>query len=71
MAWKDMLGAHHYASMLEKSFFPKWVQVLSTWLANNPNFDEITKWWVRRPLLQQLGGRGGPGGGAEVEGQDS
>ena len=44
MAWKDMIGPHHYANMLEKNFFPKWLQVLSSWLANNPNYDEVTEW---------------------------
>jgi tuftelin-interacting protein 11 len=39
-----MIGSHHYAVMLDQQFFPKWLQVLSTWLANSPNFDEVTKW---------------------------
>jgi tuftelin-interacting protein 11 len=44
MGWRDMVGPHHYANILEKSFFPNWIQVLSSWLANNPNFEEVTKW---------------------------
>ena len=45
MSWRDMIGSHHYAVMLDQQFFPKWLQVLSTWLTNSPNFDEVTKWW--------------------------
>lgn len=45
LGWRDMVGPHHYASVLEKSFFPKWIQVLSSWLSNNPNFEEVTKWY--------------------------
>ena len=27
MAWRDMIPAHHYATILEQHFFPKWLQV--------------------------------------------
>jgi tuftelin-interacting protein 11 len=45
MAWRDMLPAHHYASMLDQNFFPRWIQVLSSWLSNSPNYNEVTKWY--------------------------
>jgi tuftelin-interacting protein 11 len=45
MAWRDMLPAHHYATMLDQHFFPKWMQVLSSWLSNSPNYNEVTKWY--------------------------
>ena len=33
-------------AMLEKTFFPKWLQVLCSWMSNMPNYDEITKWYL-------------------------
>ncbi len=51
LAWRDLIPAQHYASMLEKHFFPKWIQVLSSWLLQNPNFDEVTRWWVHDQLF--------------------
>jgi len=33
-------------TLLEKHFFPKWLQALSTWLNGNPDFDEVTKWYT-------------------------
>ncbi len=54
MVWRDMIGVHHYASLLETAFFPKWIQVLSSWLANNPKFEEVTKWYVSARSLVLL-----------------
>lgn len=34
------------ASLLEQYFFPKWHAVLRHWLSNNPNYDEVTRWWA-------------------------
>ncbi len=33
-------------ALFEKHFFPKWHQVLHSWLTNAPNYDEITKWYT-------------------------
>ena len=46
MAWRDMISIHHYASLLDKHFFPKWLQVLQNWLSSNANFNEVTKWYT-------------------------
>ncbi|BFI30199.1 tuftelin-interacting protein 11 [Marchantia polymorpha subsp. ruderalis] len=46
MAWATALPAHHMAGMLESGFFPKWQQVLYHWLCSNPNFDEVTQWYL-------------------------
>jgi len=46
MAWKEHIPAKHIATMLEKSFFPKWLNVLCSWLSNMPNYEEITKWYL-------------------------
>jgi hypothetical protein len=32
------------AALFEQYFFPKWHAVLRHWLANNPNYDEVTRW---------------------------
>lgn len=40
-----MLPPYTMAGLLEKFFFPKWLQVLRFWLKHNPNFDEIRNWY--------------------------
>ncbi|XP_074648738.1 tuftelin-interacting protein 11-like isoform X2 [Tubulanus polymorphus] len=46
MSWEEIIPAVHMIPMLEKCFFQKWLQVLTTWLTNNPNYDEVTKWYL-------------------------
>ncbi|CAM6126771.1 unnamed protein product [Calypogeia fissa] len=46
MAWATALPIHHMAGILETYFFPKWQQILYQWLCNNPNFEEITQWYL-------------------------
>ncbi|KAK7107599.1 tuftelin-interacting protein 11-like [Littorina saxatilis] len=46
MAWKDIMPLVPMVSILEKAFFPKWVQVLIAWLSNMPNYNEITRWYL-------------------------
>ncbi|XP_069691056.1 tuftelin-interacting protein 11 [Periplaneta americana] len=59
MDWADLLPVHTLASLLEKHFFPKWLQILTLWLNHAPNYDEITNWYmgwkgmVSEPLLAQ------------------
>ncbi|PSN55670.1 Tuftelin-interacting protein 11 [Blattella germanica] len=43
--WEDLLPVHTLASLLEKHFFPKWLQILTLWLNHAPNYDEITNWY--------------------------
>ncbi|CAH1799129.1 unnamed protein product [Owenia fusiformis] len=45
MSWHDMLPITSMTTILEKAFFPKWLQVLATWLASNPDYNEVTKWY--------------------------
>ena len=33
-------------SLLEDHFFPKWRAVLQHWLAHNPDYDEVTAWYL-------------------------
>lgn len=46
MAWQDMIPEPCMVTLLEKNFFPKWLQVLFTWLTHNPNYEEVTKWYT-------------------------
>uniref|UniRef100_A0A1B6D3D3 G-patch domain-containing protein n=4 Tax=Clastoptera arizonana TaxID=38151 RepID=A0A1B6D3D3_9HEMI len=46
MEWKELLPAHIMASVLDKSFFPKWLQVLTLWLNLTPNYDQVTNWYT-------------------------
>ncbi|XP_046394091.1 tuftelin-interacting protein 11 [Ischnura elegans] len=46
MEWVDLIPVHMMTSLLEKFFFPKWLQILSLWLSHSPNFDEVTNWYM-------------------------
>jgi tuftelin-interacting protein 11 len=46
MAWLDMVPLHAIVTILQKNFFPKWIQVLCSWLGANPNFNEVSKWYM-------------------------
>jgi len=46
MSWVDMLPHNSLITLLEKHFFPRWLQVLGTWLSGpNPNYYEVTSWY--------------------------
>eukprot|EP00607_Mallomonas_marina_P010227 CAMPEP_0182421438 /NCGR_PEP_ID=MMETSP1167-20130531/6845_1 /TAXON_ID=2988 /ORGANISM="Mallomonas Sp, Strain CCMP3275" /LENGTH=383 /DNA_ID=CAMNT_0024598601 /DNA_START=20 /DNA_END=1171 /DNA_ORIENTATION=+ len=46
MVWADLLPRLHFVSLLEGEFFLKWTQVLVTWLNANPDFEEVTNWYL-------------------------
>ncbi|XP_077493306.1 septin interacting protein 1 isoform X1 [Amblyomma americanum] len=46
MAWEDLCPASSMATLLEKTFFPQWLQVLAGWLQHSPNYQEISKWYT-------------------------
>ncbi|MFT7805021.1 tuftelin-interacting protein 11 [Arapaima gigas] len=46
MDWEGMLSLSSLVGLLDKNFFPKWLQVLCSWLSNSPNYEEITKWYL-------------------------
>lgn len=47
------------ASLLDKIFFPKWLQVLTVWLNHSPDYEQVSKWYsgwksmFSEALLQQ------------------
>jgi len=45
MDWNEMLPSHIMSDLLNKHFFPKWLQVLTMWLNMNPNYEQVTKWY--------------------------
>uniref|UniRef100_A0A8D8YMB8 Tuftelin-interacting protein 11 n=1 Tax=Cacopsylla melanoneura TaxID=428564 RepID=A0A8D8YMB8_9HEMI len=45
MEWSELLSSQTMASILNTSFFPKWLQVLSMWLNMNPNYDQVANWY--------------------------
>ena len=32
--------------LLEREFFPKWIQALFDWLSQNPDFEEVSQWYL-------------------------
>ncbi|CAF3432930.1 unnamed protein product [Rotaria sp. Silwood1] len=54
IAWYDMVPLPSMIAILEKTFFPKWLQVLNIWLNTNPNYQEIQRWYSGwRSLIPQ------------------
>lgn len=54
------------SQMLEKFFFPKWMQTLVIWLNQSPNLDQVSRWYSgwkgqlsNDLILQQPGIKGG------------
>ncbi|XP_026278678.1 tuftelin-interacting protein 11 isoform X1 [Frankliniella occidentalis] len=45
MDWEDMMPVLSMASLLDKIFFPKWLQVLTIWLNDNPDYEQVSKWY--------------------------
>lgn len=45
MDWLGFLPQAAMLTLLERHFFPKWLQVLAQWLNQNPNYKEVTNWY--------------------------
>ncbi|XP_074605567.1 tuftelin-interacting protein 11-like [Brevipalpus obovatus] len=43
--WKDMIPAEFFTRCLVKYFFPKWLEVLHSWLSGSPDFKEVIEWY--------------------------
>lgn len=57
--WHEVLSPLVMANILDKYFFPKWMQTLVLWLNQSPNFDEVSRWYtgwkglLSEPVLRQ------------------
>lgn len=45
-AWHAVLPQHHMVNLLEFRFFPAWHRVLHHWLSSQPDFEEVTRWYL-------------------------
>ncbi|KAH1028668.1 hypothetical protein HUJ05_002004 [Dendroctonus ponderosae] len=45
MDWKDMLSISNMTLILDKFFFPRWLQTLAMWLNHSPNYTQVTEWY--------------------------
>uniref|UniRef100_A0A1B0D5Y9 Uncharacterized protein n=1 Tax=Phlebotomus papatasi TaxID=29031 RepID=A0A1B0D5Y9_PHLPP len=43
--WNELLSPVMMAQMLDKYFFPKWMQTLVIWLNQSPNLDQVSRWY--------------------------
>ena len=41
-----MVRRQQLISLLEDHFFPKWRAVLQHWLMHNPDYEEVTAWYL-------------------------
>jgi len=46
MLWEDMIPVHHFVALLEVEFFPKWLNVLFSWLSSRPDYNEVSRWYL-------------------------
>lgn len=43
--WSEMIPAHTMGALLDRCFFPKWLQTLSVWLNMNPDLEQVRTWF--------------------------
>lgn len=43
--WNEIVPAVMMAQLFDKIFFPKWMQTLVIWLNQNPNLDQVSRWY--------------------------
>jgi tuftelin-interacting protein 11 len=44
--WNELLAPQIMAQIMDKYFFPQWIQTLVLWLNQSPNFDEVSRWYI-------------------------
>lgn len=45
MYWNDMISVGNMTLILDKFFFPRWLQTLALWLNHNPDYVQVTEWY--------------------------
>eukprot|EP00727_Mastigamoeba_balamuthi_P014025 m51a1_g9245 putative tuftelin-interacting protein 11 (588) ;mRNA; f:30-1793 len=45
VAWEGVLSETALVALLEADFFPKWAKALSSWLADQPDWAEVSAWY--------------------------
>lgn len=59
MDWSDMISIGSMTLILDKFFFPRWLQTLAMWLNHNPDYAQVTEWYsgwkgmISKELLTQ------------------
>lgn len=43
--WNELIPPVMMAQILDKNFFPKWMQTLVIWLNQSPNLDQVSRWY--------------------------
>jgi tuftelin-interacting protein 11 len=46
LAWFGMVPMLHFTSLFVGEFFPRWIRVLVNWLSLNPDFAEVSQWYI-------------------------
>ncbi|XP_044753287.1 septin-interacting protein 1 [Coccinella septempunctata] len=56
MDWSDMISVGNMTLILDKFFFPRWLQTLALWLNHDPNYTQVTEWYSgwKRMLSDEL-----------------
>lgn len=44
--WNELISTTAMTQMLVKYFFPKWMQTLVIWLNQNPNLEQVSRWFL-------------------------
>lgn len=43
--WHELIAPQMVAQLLDKFFFPRWMQTLVIWLNQSPNLDQVARWY--------------------------
>ncbi|XP_063699786.1 septin-interacting protein 1-like [Culicoides brevitarsis] len=43
--WHEILSLQVMVHLFDRNFFPNWMQILVVWLNQNPNFNEVSRWY--------------------------
>lgn len=44
--WNTIMSVQLTTQIMDKYFFPKWIQTLVIWLNQNPNLDQVSRWYA-------------------------